>query len=110
MGHLSSTQFGHNFWCVCGHLHLLTLAVIFRAMPHQPLSHDEVLDKICGVCYRKGPALKLRGISANVLKVIQKDHWAGYNVESGEYPRKVCLSCNSTLLNIAKVGLEASKV
>ena len=79
-------------------------------MPDYPLSHDEVLDKLCGTCYRKGAALKLRGISANALAAIQKYHWAGYNVDSGEYPRKVCQSCNSILLHIAKAGgLEASK-
>ena len=73
-------------------------------MPGSALSHDQVLDKVCGICYRKGNKLKLRTITPRVLKVIKKEHWELYNVSSGDYPRVVCLSCNTTLLKFGKEG------
>ena len=70
-----------------------------------PLCHDEVLDKICGVCYRKeAKGNKLRNITATTLEYIRKHHHSEYEVASGDYARKVCASCNKSIQLIGKAG------
>ena len=70
-----------------------------------PLCHDEVLDKICGVCYRKeGKGNKLQNISTKTLEYIRKHHHTEYEVASGDYARKVCASCNNAIHLIGKAG------
>ena len=70
-----------------------------------PLSHEQVLDKVCGVCFRKETkGNQLRKITGKTLEYIQKYHWSAYNVASGDYARKVCTSCYNAAHDVGKAG------
>ena len=59
------------------------------------LTHDEVMEKICGVCYRKQKGL--RKITEATLELIKDHHFAQYSLFSGDFPLVVCASCQSIL-------------
>ena len=69
-------------------------------------THQDFMKLVCGVCTRKD--LKLRSISSAVLELIQKHHYSGYNLISGDFPSVVCNSCYS-ILNFINNDPETSK-
>ena len=62
------------------------------------LSHDEVLQKLCGVCRRKQKGLK--NISPAYLGLIRDYHHSDYDIASGNFPSVICPSCQATLREI----------
>ena len=60
-----------------------------------PLSHNEVLLRVCGICLRKEK--NLENISATYLLLIQSHHHSNYNLTSGDYSKKICSSCKRIL-------------
>ena len=67
-------------------------------MPNKALGHDEVMQRLCGVCRRKQTGLK--NISMNYLGLIQKYHHSDYDITSGKFPKLICPGCKATLREI----------
>ena len=81
---------------------LLSHSLLFRGMA-PALEHNDVLKKICGLCYRKNK--NLRNITGNFLCLTKTHHHTDYNICSGYYSKVVCPPCQRALKDIA----EASK-
>ena len=64
-----------------------------------PLDHNQVMQKLCGTCVRKG---KTRNISARILELIRTYHYPEYSTTSGDLPTRICNSCDTILRVIDK--------
>ena len=65
-------------------------------MPNRALTHDEVLQKLCGVCQRK-QMKGLKNISPMYLDLIKRYHHADYDLTSGRFPMVICPGCQAIL-------------
>ena len=71
-----------------------------------PLDHNQVMQKLCGMCVRKG---KTRNISERILHLIQTYHYPEYSTTSGDLPTRICDSCYGCLRMIDKENNENIK-
>ena len=69
------------------------------------MTHDEVLERVCGICLKKPKCLE--NISVAYLKLIHNHHYGNYNLNSGDFPKVICPSCKKALRDKEKFGENA---
>ena len=72
-----------------------------KVMP-PPLTHDEFLSRVCGICWENKNKDK-RNISESLLAMIHKHHSELYSLENPALPKVVCNTCRKKLLRCQQV-------
>ena len=66
-------------------------------------THQEALKTVCAACWRKPK--QVRGVSDRVSELLRQFVFKDYDKSNGFHPTVVCIGCQKTLSDLAKVGI-----